>query len=153
VAVAVATRLDTNNLDAETALALDPALDLLELPTLKFLDAPALDPRQMDVLARQEGFVKLFFTFQVHQVEFVHQPQPPEHAECPLNGDLVERGVLGPGSLPKRDGVKVALSGPNNFDQERMLARPSCGRRAIRALAQAASESNAIQWATPPPSA
>src|ERR1017187_945036 len=106
-AVANAARLYANRTDAEFALAFNLTFELFEQRTFKFLNAPALQAGQVDVLTRSFRFIVVLPAFQVHQVQFIDKSVSFKQGKGSIDGNFIKRGILIFGALPEGDGVKV----------------------------------------------
>src|SRR5580692_7209083 len=94
-----AANFQSRNSDLETRFRGDFGFQLLEQWARKLLDSPTAKTGQVNMLARGLHLVKMLFTFQVHQVEFVHQPQLLQKIDGAVNCGSINFGVPRSGEL------------------------------------------------------
>ena len=60
-------------------------------------------------------FVKVLFPFQMHQVEFVHQPEFLQKIDGAINSGTIDLGVTFASELKQRAGVQMLPSPPESL--------------------------------------
>jgi len=113
-------RAREGNLEAELRLHL--AADGLELFAEKFLDAPAAQADDVRVLLFQAGFVVMLFTFEVGQIELIHQAALLEQFQRAVDRHPVELGIFFLGHLIQRVGVQMQAGVVDQVEQQAALA-------------------------------
>jgi len=130
--IAVTASFDPDNLDTEAALAFDLTLEFLEERTFEFLNATAFQACQMNMVPAGARLVIVFSTLEMHKVEFVHQAVFLQHGQSTIDGDLIQGGILAPGTFPQSHRIQVAFSSLNNLDQETtLMSHPQAARNQL----------------------
>jgi hypothetical protein len=118
---ASAANFQSCNSDLETGFGCDLRFQLFKQRARKLFDSAAAKTGQVDMLTRGLHLVKMLFTFQVHQVEFVYEAQLLQKIDGPINRGSINFGVARSGELEQRSCVEVLLSVLNHFDDSPAL--------------------------------
>src|SRR6185437_11084267 len=116
--LAESAELQPADLDAEAAGRLHLLLQALERLGLVLDDAPAAEARQVQMAVLAADFIEMLFALQVHEVEFIHQPQLLQQPERAVDGGQVDAGVPRLGLLPQGFGVQMARGALDHVHQQ-----------------------------------
>ena len=86
---AVAAYFHAADQDVKTQFALDLAFQAIEEIALEFEDFPAAQAGHVQMIALWTTLIEVLLPFQVHEIEFVHQPVPLEKLERAVNRDPI----------------------------------------------------------------
>ena len=99
---------------------------MVEHRSAEFLNSPALEARQMQVIAFGARLVVMLFPFQVHQVELVDQPQLLQQFDGAVYRGAVDSRRAFASQLQQGSGIQVSAGFLNNLPQPG--AAPSAAR-------------------------
>jgi len=112
---------ETHYVYFEILLGGDLPLQTLKCGTIEFLDLPAMETRQVQMILLCLDLVIMLFTVEVHQVELIDQPHALEQLKRPVNGSAIDFGVPLAGALQKSGSVQMGICTLNGFDQRASL--------------------------------
>ena len=77
----------------------------------------------MNMVPPALNLVEMFFTLQVHQVEFVDQAEPFQELDGTVDGGAIDARLALASQIQKSGGIQVLLGALNNFDHSPALGR------------------------------
>ena len=112
---------ETHYMYFEILLGGDLPLQTLKCGTIEFLDLPAMETRQVQMILLCLDLVIMLFTVEVHQVKLIDQPHALEQLKRPVNGSAIDFGVPLAGALQQSGSVEMGICTLNGFDQRASL--------------------------------
>jgi hypothetical protein len=102
-------------------LGADLPLQALKCGTVEFLDLPAMETRQMQMVFLCLDLVVMFFSVEVHQVQLIDQSHALQQLKRPVDGRAINLGI--PLASPRQQGgrVQMGICTLNGFDQRAPL--------------------------------
>ena len=111
----------THDLNGKIFLRGDLPLQPLERGTVKLFDLSAMEARQMEMILLCLDLVIMLFPVQVHQVQFIDQPQAFEQFKGPVHGRAIDVGVPLASASQQRGSVEMGVCLLDGFDQRAPL--------------------------------
>jgi hypothetical protein len=108
--------------DVEGAVALDLAFEAIEKSTLELGDLAAAQASHVDMIALRTTLVKMLFSLQVHEIEFVNQAVALEQMQGAIDGDAIDLRVDATGFAEDLAGVEMLFGGFDDAEDGAALA-------------------------------
>jgi hypothetical protein len=120
---AIAADFEPAHHDVETTIALDLSFETVEQIALEFGDFAAPQASHVNVITLRPTLIEVFFSLQVHEVQFVYQTMTLQQAERSVNRNAIDLGIDLAGFAQNLAGIEMLLGGLDDTQDSPALPR------------------------------